>query len=261
MPYRDPTAARLAARERQRRYRERRERAAKTLAPVLSGPSADPVGALARWAKNALIVPPGHPLSGQAMAMPGFAEKFLRAGWDAHESALCVARKNAKSAVCAILALGHLCGPLRTPGWRGSIASITKEKAAELRNQVAQIAEASGLDVTIRRSPYPGAIISATGMLETLSADRGAGHASGFDLVIVDETGLMPERSRELLAGLRSCVSAKGGRIVFYRRYSRPIRHKVTIHTGQGIRRFFIRRKPRTCDGYATAKIERWQRL
>ena len=169
--------------------------------------------------------------------------------------------KNAKSAVCAILALGHLCGPLRTPGWRGSIASITKEKAAELRNQVAQIAEASGLDVTIRRSPYPGAIISATGMLETLSADRGAGHASGFDLVIVDETGLMPERSRELLAGLRSSVSAKGGRIVFYRRYSRPIRHKVTIRTGQRIRRFFIRHKPRTCDGSAMAKIERSQQL
>ena len=81
---------------------------------------------------------------------------------------------------------------------------------------MASIALASGLDraVTIRKSPYPGKIISATGALETLSADRTAGQASGFDLVIVDETGLMPERSRELLAGLRSSVSAKGGRIV-----------------------------------------------
>ena len=32
--------------------------------------------------------------------------------------------------------------------------------------------------------------------------------------MIVDETGLMPERARELLAGLRSSVSAKGGRIM-----------------------------------------------
>lgn len=150
------------------------------------------------------------------MALPDFAERFLRDGWTAHESALCVARKNAKSAVCAVLALGFLVGPLRTPGWRGAIASVSKEKAAELRNQVAAIAEASGLadDVTIRRSPYPGAIQSRTGVLETLSADRTAGHASGFDLVIVDEIGLMPERARELLAGLRSSVSAKGGRIV-----------------------------------------------
>ena len=125
-----------------------------------------------------------------------------------------MARKNAKSAICAVLALGHLVGPLRTEGWRGAVASVSKEKAAELRNQVAAIAEASELDVTVRRAPYPGAIISATGMLETLASERTAGHSSSFDLVIVDETGLMPERARELLAGLRSSVSAKAGRIV-----------------------------------------------
>ena len=112
------------------------------------------------------------------------------------------------------LALGHLVGPLRSAGWRGAVASVSKEKAAELRNQVALIAEASGLDVRVRRAPYPGKIESATGSLEVLSADRTAGHASGFDLVVCDETGLMPERSRELLAGLRSSVSAKGGRVI-----------------------------------------------
>ena len=217
MPYRDPAAARLASRERQRRYRVR-QRAAKALAPVLALPGvplADPVGELARWAASTLKVPPGHPLAGQPMALPDFAVDFLRAGWGAHESALCVARKNAKSAVCAVLALGHLVGPLRVPGWRGAIASVSKEKAAELRSQVAAIAEASGLsEIDIRRSPYPGKILSATGSLETLAAERTAGHSSSFDLVIVDETGLMPERSRELLAGLRSSVSAKGGRII-----------------------------------------------
>ena len=216
MPYKDSAASRLAARERQRRYRARK-RAAKASAAVLALPSAapaDPVGELAAWAASALTVPPGHPLAGQPMALPAFAESFLRAGWGAHESALSVARKNAKSAVCAVLALGHLAGPLRSPGWRGAIASISKEKASELRAQVAAIAEASGLDLRIRRAPYPGKIESATGALEVLSADRTAGHASGFDLVIVDETGLMPERARELLAGLRSSVSAKAGRIV-----------------------------------------------
>ena len=76
-----------------------------------------------------------------------------------------------------------------------------------------EIAEASGLDVRIRRSPYPGVIESATGSLDTLSADRTAGHASGYDLVVVDETGLLPERARELLAGLRSSVSARNGKI------------------------------------------------
>ena len=216
MPYKDPIAARLASRERQRRYRARK-RAAKAQAPVFAlpvAPPVDPVGDLASWAAATLKVPVGHPLAGRPMALPDFAEAFLRAGWDAHESALCVARKNAKSAICAVLALGHLVGPLRSAGWRGAVASVSKEKAAELRNQVALIAEASGLDVRERRAPYPGRLESATGSLEVLSADRTAGHASGFDLVIVDETGLMPERSRELLAGLRSSISGKGGRIV-----------------------------------------------
>lgn len=215
MPYKDASAHRLANRERQRRWRER-QKEKKKKEQVLTLPTPDdPVGALATWAKETLIVPPGHPKAGEPMALPEYAEEFLRAGWEAHESACSVARKNAKSAACAILCLGFLVGPLRSPGWRGAIASLSIEKAGELRKQVADIATASGLgEINIRRSPYPGAIESATGSLDTLSADRSAGHASGYDLVIVDETGLFPERSRELLAGLRSSVSAKGGRIV-----------------------------------------------
>ena len=215
MPYRDPAAARLANRERQRRYRER-QRAAKRSATVLTLPvPADPVGALATWSRDVLRVPTGHPLAGQPMELPPFAVDFLRAGWTAHESALCIARKNAKSAICAVLALGFLAGPLRYSGWRGAVASVSKEKAGELRTQIEGIALASGLEgLRFRRAPYPGRVESEAGTLEILSSDRTAGHSSSFDLVIVDETGLMPERSRELLAGLRSSVSAKGGRSI-----------------------------------------------
>ena len=211
MPFKDSTAKRHY----QRAYMKRRRAAASaSSAPALPHAPSDPVAALEAWAREVLIVPPGHPLAGQPMILPPFAVEFLRAGWGAHESALSIARKNGKSAICAILALGFLCGPLRQDGWRGAIASVSLQKAAELRGQVAAIAEASGLPVTVRRAPYPGAVESATGSLETLSADRTAGHASGFDLVLIDETGLMPERSRELLAGLRSSVSAKGGRVL-----------------------------------------------
>ena len=215
MPYKDPTAARLAARERKRRQRAR-ERERSRRAVVLTFPQpADPVAALAAWSAERLSVPAGHPLAGQPMALPAFAEGFLRAGWSAHESALCIARKNAKSAICAVLALAHLVGPLRTPGWRGAVASVSKEKAAELRSQIEAIALASDLEgLRFRRAPYPGRVESSTGSLEILSSDRTAGHSSSFDLVVVDETGLMPERSRDLLAGLRSSVSAKAGRTI-----------------------------------------------
>ena len=219
MPYKDKTANRLAARERQRRRRAKLK-TAKAMTPVVALPVAalpdDPVGELAAWAAASLKVPPGHPLAGGPMKLPDFAVDFLRDGFTAHESALCIGRKNAKSAICAVLALGHLVGPLRVPGWRGAIASLSKEKANELRSQVAAIARSSGLDreLNIRSSPYPGKIESANGTLEVLSSDRTAGQSSSFDLVIVDEIGLFPERARDLLAGLRSSVSAKGGRIV-----------------------------------------------
>ena len=213
MAYRDPTAKRLAARVRKQRQRQR-ERERKRSAAVLAFPvPADPVGALAEWSREVLKVPAGHPAVGSPMVLPDFAIDFLRAGWDAHESALSIARKNGKSAICAVLALGFLAGPLRRPGWRGAVASVSKEKAAELRTQIEAIALASDLPgLRFRRAPYPGIVQSGNGTLEILSSDRTAGHSSSFDLVIVDETGLMPERSRDLLAGLRSSVSAKGGR-------------------------------------------------
>ena len=212
--FQDRAARRLYQREYRRRKKEEALAVKAAVVEATRTPPDDPVDALATWAASTLKVPPGHPLAGQPMVLPSFAIDFLRAGWDSHESALSMGRKNAKSAVCAVLALGHLVGPLRTPGWRGAIASVSKEKAAELRDQCAAIIAASGLEVVVRRAPYPGKLISTTGTLETLASERTAGHSSSYDLVIVDETGLMPERSRELLAGLRSSVSAKGGRIV-----------------------------------------------
>ena len=85
----------------------------------------------------------------QTSRRPGCVRRGTRT-----RAALSTARKNAKSAIAAVLALGYLVGPLRRPGWRGAIASITKEKAGELRRQVREIAEASGLDVKIRRSRH-----------------------------------------------------------------------------------------------------------
>lgn len=197
-----------------RRYRKRKKEEATPKLPAERNP-VDPVGSLSRWSKKTLRVPAGHPLAGQPMTLPAFAADFLRDGWDCHESAFTCARKNAKSAICAILGLGFLVGPLRRHGFRMAIASLSKEKADELRKQVQSIGEASGLDeLTYRKSPYPGIVKSRTGSIEVLSSDRSAGHSSSFDLVVVDEVGLFPERARELLAGLRSSVSAKGGRII-----------------------------------------------
>ena len=102
MPYKDPSAARLANRERQRRWRARQkaQKAAAAASSIAAAKlPADPIGALAQWSRETLRVPPGHPLAGQPLALPDYGEAFLRDALTARESLLCIARKSAKSAI------------------------------------------------------------------------------------------------------------------------------------------------------------------
>ena len=222
MPYADPTASRLAARDRQRRRRVRLASEAASDAQSLLGldpdtPS-DPAALVASWSREALLVPPGHPLAGEPMELPEFGVRFLRDALapGVREALLCTARKNSKSGICAVLVLALLAGPLRRPGLRIGTASVTREKAAELLRQAREIAEASGLaGLEFRRSPAPGWIDTPHGATaEFLSADKASGHASGFDFSIVDELGIMTERDRDLVAGMRTATSARDGRFL-----------------------------------------------
>ena len=209
MPYKSVVKERKAARERQRRKRARDKLVTPPAAP-LPPETDDPAGALAEWARATLRVPAGHELAGEPMALPDFAVRFLRDAFTVREALLCCARKNAKSAITAVAVLGHLVGPLARPGWRGAVCSVNKGKAAELVRQMREISEAS--DLRDLRSPTPGRVEAPHGTLDILSADASAGAASGFDLVIVDELGLLKERDRELLAGLKSSMGARNGR-------------------------------------------------
>ena len=214
MPYKDPIASKLSNRDRQRRYRER-QRAKRRPVAVLPIPPADPAAALAEWSSETLRVPPGHPLAGGPLTLPAYGVAFLRDALRARESLLCLGRKNAKSAIVATFLLARLVGPLQVPGWRGGVVSVSRDKAGELKRQMQEIAEASNLDgLRFLRSPAPGRVESATGTLDILSADRSAGHASGFDEAIVDELGLLSERDRELVNGMRSSTSARDGRFM-----------------------------------------------
>ena len=219
----------LSGAERQARYRERnrsrlnaarrKSRAvARASAPVaVPVVSADPAGELARWSADVLKVPAGHKLAGQPMVLPEFAVNWLRDSLapGVREAGLFMGRKNAKSAVIAVYLLGRLVGPLRTAGYRAGVASVDKIKAGLLKQQMEDIATASHLTgLRFMRSPAPGRVTSATGSVDILSADKSSGHASGFDDAIVDEIGLLAERDRALVNGLRTSTSAKDGRFL-----------------------------------------------
>ena len=94
----------------------------------------DPARAIADWSKTNLVVPPSHPLEGKPLELPDFGIQFLADVFTHRESLLCVARKNAKSSIIAVLLLAYLAenGPLRCPGFRAGVCSVSKEKAAEL---------------------------------------------------------------------------------------------------------------------------------
>ena len=223
MPYTNPQTAAVSNRERQRRFRDRRreERRLAALTPPVyppTLPASDGVDLLAAWCAERLIVPPGHPLEGQPMALPEYVRLFLADALQpaVKEGLLCTARKNSKTGGIAMFVLGLMVGPLRRPGLRIGTVSITREKAGELLAQCRQIAEASGLEgLDFMRTPAPGLIRGPDGATaEFLSADKSAGHSSGFDWSIVDELGLMQERDRNLIAGMRSATSARNGKLI-----------------------------------------------
>ena len=208
------------------KYRARLRRAKasaakKKVAPVqgeLTGEAQGLAEELAEWCASTLVVPVGHPLAGQPMVLPDYVRLFLEEALlpEVKEALLCTARKNSKTGGIAMFLLGLLVGPLRRPGTRIGTVSITREKAGELLTQTRQIAEASNLGgLDFMKTPAPG-MIRGPGetTAEFLSADKSSGHASGFDWSIVDELGLMTERDRPLIAGMRSATSARNGKLL-----------------------------------------------
>ena len=204
-------------RERSRRYTQRqREGVQADLVEIDYGVEDYSIEALASWAEATLKIPPGHPMSGEPMTLPEFGLRFLgeAMGVGISEALLCIARKNAKSAIIAVFLLAHLVGPLRRVGWRGGVVSVTRDKANELKRQMQEIEEASGLEgLRFRKTGLP-TVESEFGAVDVLAADKNTGHASGFDLVVIDELGLLLERDREFVQGMKSSTSARHGRLI-----------------------------------------------
>ena len=215
MPYASLEDRRKVAREGMRKRRERARAARKRVSEATWPP--DPAEAVIKWAATSLVTPAGHPRAGQPLALPEYLAAVVRDIYrpGIREICLIIARKNAKSAAIAVVLLAHLAGPLKKPGFRAGVASISKEKAAELKKQMQAIAEASGLvGLRFLRSPAPGRVESDYGAVDILSSDSTSGAAAGFDLAVFDELGLTVPRDRELVNSLRSSVSARNGRFL-----------------------------------------------
>ena len=206
-------------RERQARWRDRRrEKRAAILASYDPVPVdlSDPAGVIADWCAATLTVPTGL-LAGQPFRLEPWQVDWLREalGPGIREAALTTPRKLGKSGLIAAVLMCYLAGPLNQPGWRAIVVSLTGTLARELRRQIAEIAQVSGLSEVVKdyATPTPGRIIGLNGTEVTiLAADKASGHAVGVDLTITDESGLIPESKRHLWDAVYSSVSTRNGR-------------------------------------------------
>ena len=211
-----PTASRAAY---FRAWRSKRKTAkqtarAKVLPEACKWPE-HPGLAIAQWSREKLVVPVGHPRSGEALVLPDFLVDFLVDVYRNPETALLVARKNSKSTAVSVAMLAHLIGPLRKKGFRAGVISLTALKASELKDLMHGIAVSSGLEgLRFLRSPAPGRVESEWGRVEIYALEKASGHSSSFDISIAEELGLYKPRDRDAVSGMRSAVSAKGGRFV-----------------------------------------------
>lgn len=201
----------------ERKARDAAANAGLNLPEIPKSPSAQ-VEAIARWSRDTLKIPAGHPQAGRPLILQDFQLRFLEGALSHRESAMILGRKNGKSQLCAIWALAYLTegSPLLSAGFRIGVVSLTLKHSKELIDLAKKLIVSSRLDgLSCRLTPFPGRVNNERldSVLESLSADRsGTGHSVGFDLLLIDEAGLMPEKSRELITACRSSVSAKNGR-------------------------------------------------
>ena len=190
--------------------------AAAALQPIDPATVDDPARAVWEWAESHLIVPTGR-LAGQPFRVPAWQRRFLRGALhpDCREAALSTARKNGKTGLIAMLLLSHLVGPVRFQRWRAIVVSLTGNHAGELKRQISEICESSGImAVDIMATPTPGRIVGPFGEVQCLAADKASGHAVGCDMAIIDEAGLLDEGKRPMWEGVSTSRSGRDGRLI-----------------------------------------------
>ena len=156
-------------------------------------------------------------LQGQRFQLHDFQTDWLRAALfsEAVRSAyLCISRKNAKTALIAIILLCYLCGPLNAENWRAIVASCDKDKADELLRQIEEIKKASDIPDSKLRIFADKAIGLNGAEVSFLSGSGNSGQAAGADLSVIDEMGLLEERDRPLVQAMTTATAARDGRLL-----------------------------------------------
>jgi len=139
---------------------------------------------------------PEGALVGKPIRLLEFQKAFLRAIYDnpagTRRAYLSIARKNAKSALTAMLVLAHLVGPERRPNSQIVSGARSRDQAALVFHLAEKMVLLSPqLQAVVRIIPSLKRLVGVPGNVEyrALSAEAGTAHGLSPALAILDEVG------------------------------------------------------------------------
>lgn len=170
-------------------------KAAATPAPASGSPIRNRSDRVIRFCEKFIRVPEGA-LVGQRIQLDEFQKKFIRDVYDdarlVRRAILSMARKNAKTALIAMLVLAHLVGPEAVQNSRIISGAMSKEQAAEVFTYAKKMVELSPeLTQIITIVESKSMLIGLTMGVEyrAISAEGKTAHGKSPILAILDEVG------------------------------------------------------------------------
>lgn len=164
------------------------------------------------WIESKLFIPEGR-FVGKPVKLKPFQKKIIRGIYDTASRTVIVsmARKNAKTALAAMLTIVHLVGPMAQPNSQLYSSALTREQAAITFNLAAKMVlmNAQLRDwIIIRKSAKELECPERGTVYKALSADAGANLGKSPIFVIHDELGAVRGPESDLFDAIESGMMA-----------------------------------------------------
>lgn len=137
------------------------------------------------------------------------------------ESALCLPRKQGKTALLGVVLAAHLLADWSPRNWRCLAASIDGETVGELRQLTLACLESATEKNpawqgawTFKGWPPPGRMLAGKREVRFVNAGKWKGIGVGCDLVVFDELGATDEGHRQMVSKLYSSLVQRRGRLI-----------------------------------------------
>lgn len=165
------------------------------------------------WIESLLVVPDGRDV-GKPVVLRDWQKDILRGIYDSptRRCIISVGRKNAKTAISAMLLLLHLCGPEARPNSQLFSTALSRDQAAIVYNLAAKMVRFSpdlSAFVTVRETIKQLACQELGTLYSALSADAGTKFGLSPSFIVHDELGQVKGPRHQLYEALETATGAQ----------------------------------------------------